>query len=442
MEIVPHFLKDIKRVDDLDRDNAIIHYYGDRDNLKIPLVGSGSSSYVFDNNDSVYKMHKKKSEGIPADFVTEFSLSALANSIDSQDKPFLSAQIIRDEKNYFITMPKKTYCFREYTQSNRFDQRLSNVQNISKQMIKILYYLEKVQIIHRDIKPANLLIDDDNKIFLVDFGIARYNIDRDLDKYVRGATRWYRSPEVCRMKFKNNMGHYDYRLDVWSMGATLLEFIVGKPIFTGKTGKMMSEFRKYSNENGLISVKYILDTFLETEEVEQIPYLFINLIEKMLTRYVRKRPYASQLINHPYVEQLIDFNINITPIPIEKIITIRVYKDIVNIMYMLKMKKRNIATTLSIFYRYCQNNNNKYTGAHLAACITLGYSFEIFDNKNPVTWEYLVKKISRAFTINSIKKYPSDRIADAEMDIMKSLGGLIIDSNINLFFKWLKDNQY
>ena len=67
------------------------------------------------------------------------------------------------------------------------------------QMCKAVHYLHINKMIHRDVKPENLLIDENMKLKLCDFGFARKIILDDKNNNVDAmtdyvATRWYRSP--------------------------------------------------------------------------------------------------------------------------------------------------------------------------------------------------------------------------------------------------------
>ncbi len=80
------------------------------------------------------------------------------------------------------------------------------------------------QIIHRDIKPDNFLLGFDGKIKLADFGTSKYvPLGKWKMHQTQVGTPLYWAPEIDEAK------EQDEKVDVWSLGICLYEFLVGKP---------------------------------------------------------------------------------------------------------------------------------------------------------------------------------------------------------------------
>ena len=90
------------------------------------------------------------------------------------------------------------------------------------------YAHHDAQVVHRDLKPANLMIDGKGRLKILDFGIAASisdSVSRVSNKGSTSGTPVYMSPQQM-------MGEDPAVTDdVYSLGATLFELLVGKPPF-------------------------------------------------------------------------------------------------------------------------------------------------------------------------------------------------------------------
>jgi serine/threonine protein kinase len=93
-----------------------------------------------------------------------------------------------------------------------------------------LDYIHRNGVVHRDLKPENIMIDDEDRIKLIDFGIAGKTGARRLTfgklSQVAG-TPDYISPEQVKGK------RGDGRSDIYSLGVILYEMVTGETPFAG-----------------------------------------------------------------------------------------------------------------------------------------------------------------------------------------------------------------
>ncbi|XP_058734887.1 mitogen-activated protein kinase kinase kinase 18-like [Vicia villosa] len=151
----------------------------------------------------------------------------------------------------------------------------------TRQIVKGLEHLHSKGLVHCDIKGANILIGEQGAK-IGDFGCAkRVN---EADAPIRG-TPIFMAPEVARGE------EQECPSDIWSLGCTIIEMFTGSSPWPNADDPISALFHiAYSNE------------------VPLIPCLLSDQAKDFLGKCLRKNPKerftASQLLKHPYLEEL------------------------------------------------------------------------------------------------------------------------------------------
>ena len=138
--------------------------------------------------------------------------------------------------NFFLAMEfVEGRTLRELIKENSIDV-LSTI-DIVRQIAEALAVMHRRGIVHRDIKPENVIINENNLVRILDFGLAKLNSVSEDGKLISlettpgmiiGTTA-YMSPEQVRGQ------RLDGRSDLWSLGILLFEMLALERPFTGET---------------------------------------------------------------------------------------------------------------------------------------------------------------------------------------------------------------
>lgn len=102
----------------------------------------------------------------------------------------------------------------------------SEIAAITSQLLQGIAYLHKERIVHRDMKCGNVLLSEDGRAIIADFGVsALLNDDDDRCHTFVGSPYWI-APEVIMAM---DDGAYYYPADIWSLAITVMEMAKQKP---------------------------------------------------------------------------------------------------------------------------------------------------------------------------------------------------------------------
>ncbi|MFL6129367.1 MAG: protein kinase domain-containing protein [Mycobacteriales bacterium] len=123
----------------------------------------------------------------------------------------------------------------ELVPSQSLDERIrrrgplppSEAAAIGLRILDALVTAQAAGVQHRDIKPANVLLADDGRVVLTDFGIARHVGDETLTS----AGLLVGSPNFLAPERARGLESVGLQSDLWSLGATLYTAVEGHPPF-------------------------------------------------------------------------------------------------------------------------------------------------------------------------------------------------------------------
>jgi len=151
-----------------------------------------------------------------------------------------------------------------------------------------LAYIHTHGVVHRDLKPENIMVDTEDRIKLIDFGIAANVGSRRITFAKLSQTMGtpdYISPEQVRGK------RGDARSDIYALGVMLYEMLTGKVPFTGPNAFVIMNDRLLNNP---VPPRQIDPAI--SPQLQEIIYRAIEREPK--NRYASAREFARDL-QHP-----------------------------------------------------------------------------------------------------------------------------------------------
>ncbi|KAJ5776643.1 uncharacterized protein N7511_001654 [Penicillium nucicola] len=156
---------------------------------------------------------------------------------------------------------------------------------IARELAVGLHAIHEAGIIHRDVKAANILIHEEGRLEICDFGVAGVlQSQRDKRSTWIGTPHWM-PPEMFATRGEAH--RYGSEIDVWAYGCTLFEFANGNPPNSGLRERMQIGRQLNRNTPKLDSERY-------SQGLK-------DLIAFALDSNPSTRPTMADILAHPYI---------------------------------------------------------------------------------------------------------------------------------------------
>ncbi len=205
---------------------------GDRYEI-IRSIGEGGMANVYLARDVILNrlVAVKILRGDLADdekFVRRFQREAIAASSLNHPNIVELYDVGEDNGKYFIVMEYVEGKTLKSLIKKRGALTLPEVQDIMLQLTSAIAHAHESYIVHRDIKPQNVIIMDDGRVKVMDFGIAsRLNSNELTQTNSVMGTVYYLPPEQA------NGTSSTFKSDIYSLGILMYELVTGSVPFKG-----------------------------------------------------------------------------------------------------------------------------------------------------------------------------------------------------------------
>lgn len=184
------------------------------------ILGSGnfSSTFLKEDQEGKFVLKQIKSKHIKNQKVIQLFQNEGKFNFTRKGLPSNVSYLVQSDKHY-ITKPFVDGETLEKTKKLKGKQ----LKTILLNLVDHLIFLEKNGIVHCDIKPSNIIIQENNEVHLIDFGLAQFNYKSNLNFVL--FSLGFAAPELIL----NRRNIIDQRTDIFSFGM-LIYFLISKKL--------------------------------------------------------------------------------------------------------------------------------------------------------------------------------------------------------------------
>jgi serine/threonine protein kinase len=163
---------------------------------------------------------------------------------------------------------------------------MKTFRSLSRQITSGLNFMHSNGYVHRDLRPENILVDEKQKVRIIDFGLSKYISTSNKHLEINVQTPGYKAPEILSLN-----SYYDYKIDIWSLGIICLNMLGYE-----HRGTLPDEEELQYQKNMFKQPRWELMTERYLEDTLK------DLLMQMLTIEPEKRINAQNILDHEYME--------------------------------------------------------------------------------------------------------------------------------------------
>ena len=182
---------------------------------------------IMNDNGDVYDIGKLDSQGfkIKKEFFNGEHLDNEYNVLNLVNHPNIIKFHTKNKRSLILEYFDGTDLYHIIKRYEKFSEKHALI--IFKEIVLGIKHLHSKNIAHRDIKLENILISEENKVKIIDFGLSCILNNKDdhvLGKKHKVGTRGYNAPEVLQSEKES---YNPFLSDLWSLGVVLFILVTG-----------------------------------------------------------------------------------------------------------------------------------------------------------------------------------------------------------------------
>lgn len=176
-----------------------------------------------------------------------------------------------EPENLFIIIPRYQTSLHNYLHDHMRVMSIDKTVQIALDIARVVAIMHMKELVHRDVKVSNILLDDNEQVFLADFGTSQYGTDNTT---IVGTLPL--APEIIKIATSSNDHQYSYEgsaVDVFSLG--VLMYVIAPKSFYDLPSVI---------------------TKADVNNLDRIPESYRELILRCLNTDIKARPTAEAVV--------------------------------------------------------------------------------------------------------------------------------------------------